>query len=81
MLYCSLKFHGLKTIAILIEYWHVNIFCFKWDNNLCLFLLIFVLCKHKLYIKTVGFSRIQTRIVGVEGDHLTTTTAMEIFFL
>ena len=36
--------------------------------------------KHKCYRKTVGFSRIQTQIVGVEGehaDHLTTTTAQQ----
>ena len=39
---------------------------------------IFVLFKHQFYRKkTVGFSGIQTLIVGVEGehaDHLTTTT-------
>ena len=37
---------------------------------------IFVLLKHKFYRKTVGVSRIQTWIAGVEGkhsDHLTTT--------
>ena len=34
--------------------------------------------------KTVGFSEIRSRIVGVEGkhaDHLTTTTALETYFL
>ena len=39
---------------------------------------IFVLFKHKFTDKTLGFSLIRTRIVGVEGahsDHLTTTTA------
>ena len=49
----------------------------KWANP-GLFLFIFVLFKHKLYKKTVGFSGIQTRIVRVEGehaDHLTTTAA------
>ena len=39
--------------------------------------------KHKYYRKTVGVSRIQTRIVGLEGehaDHLTTTTALPFDF-
>ena len=43
-----------------------------------LYLFIFVRFKQNFYIKTVGFSGIQTRIVGVEGehvDHLPTTTA------
>ena len=43
-----------------------------------LFLFIFVLFKHNITEKTVYFSGIQTRIVGVEGecaDHLITTTA------
>ena len=42
------------------------------------FLFIFVLFKHNIIEKTLGFSGIRTRIVGVEGehaDHLTTTTA------
>ena len=50
---------------------------FKWAYS-SLFLFIFVHFKHKLYRKTIGFSGIQTRIVGVEGEHadlLTTTTA------
>ena len=34
-----------------------------------LFLFISVRYKHKFYRKTVGFSRIQTRIVSVEGEH------------
>ena len=41
----------------------------------CIFLFIF---KHNIKEKTVGFSRIRTLIVGVEGEHaddLTTTTA------
>ena len=40
-----------------------------------LFLFNSFLFKHNFYRKTVGFSRIRTRIVGVEGehaDHLTT---------
>ena len=43
----------------------------------CLFSFCF---KHNFTEKTVGFSEIQTQIVGVEGqhaDHLTTTTAPE----
>ena len=53
--------------------------CFlkKWANP-GLFLFIFVLFKHNIIEKTLGFSGIRTRIVGVEGkhaDHLTTTTA------
>ena len=46
------------------------------------FLFIFVLFKHNYSEKIVGFSGIQTRIVGVEGehaDHLTTTTAQKGF--
>ena len=42
------------------------------------FLFIFVLFKHNITEKTVGFREIRTRMVGVEGeyaDHLTTTTA------
>ena len=50
-----------------------------------LFLFIFVLFKHKfLQKKTVDFSGIRTRIVGVEckhADHLTTTAAMCFNFL
>ena len=49
----------------------------KWANP-GLFLFIFVLFKHNTIEKTLGFSGIRTRIVGVEGehaDHLTTTTA------
>ena len=42
---------------------------------------MFVLFKHNFYIKkTVGVSRIRTRIVGIEGEHadyLTTTTAQQ----
>ena len=41
------------------------------------FLFIFVPFKHKFSRKTLGFSGIRTRIVGIEGkhaDHLTTTT-------
>ena len=41
---------------------------FNWAN-LGLFLFIFVRFKHKLYRKTVSLSGIQTRIVGVEGEH------------
>ena len=43
-------------------------------------LFFFVLFKHKFYRKIVGFSRIRTWIVGVEGEHadpLTTTTALK----
>ena len=42
------------------------------------FLFIFVLFKHNIIEKNLGFSRIRTRIVGEEGelaDHMTTTTA------
>ena len=42
------------------------------------FCCIFNIYKQKFTEKTVVFSRIQTQIVGVEGeraDHLTTTTA------
>ena len=42
---------------------------------------IFVLFKHKFYRKTVAYSRIQTWIVGVKGehaDHLTTTTGTSV---
>ena len=42
------------------------------------FLFIIVLFNHTFTEKTVGFSGIQTRIVGVQGghaDHLTVTTA------
>ena len=56
---------------------------FKWTKP-GLFLFIFVLFKQKFYIKTVGVSGIQTRIVGVEGehaDHFTTTTAKYLTFL
>ena len=38
--------------------------------------------KHNIIEKALGFSEIQTRIVGVEGehaDHLTTTTARFIY--
>ena len=45
----------------------------KWANP-GLFLFIFVFSNTNLTVKTVGFSRIRTRIVGVEGkhaDHLT----------
>ena len=45
-----------------------------------LFLFIF---KHKFYIKTVGVSAIQTRIVGLEGEQvydLITTTAKIFWF-
>ena len=49
----------------------------KWANS-GLFLFIFLLFNHRLCRKnTVGFNRIQTWIVGVEGEHadlLTTTT-------
>ena len=51
----------------------------KWANH-GLFLIIFVLFKHKFFRKTVGVNRIRTRIIGVEGehaDHLTTTSAQE----
>ena len=50
---------------------------FKWANP-GLFLFIFVLFKHNIIEKTLGFSGIRIWIVGVEGehaDHLTTTTA------
>ena len=46
--------------------------------------LFFVLFKHKFYRKTIGFIRILTQIVGLEGeyaDHLTTSTAQLIFLL
>ena len=42
-------------------------------------MFIFVLFKHNITERTVDFSGIQTRIVGVEGKHayqLTTTTAL-----
>ena len=54
---------------------------FKWANP-GHYLFSFVVSKHKFYKKTVGFSGIQTRIVGEEGthaDHLTTTTATLCF--
>ena len=41
---------------------------FKWGNP-SLFLFIFVLFKYKFYRKSVDFSGIWTRIVGVEGEH------------
>ena len=34
-----------------------------------LFLFVFVLFKHKVCRKTVGFRGIRTRIIGVEGEH------------
>ena len=49
----------------------------KWANP-GLFLFIFVLFKHNIIEKTLDFSGIRTRIIGVVGehaDHLTTTTA------
>ena len=52
----------------------------KWANP-GLFLFIFVLFKHKLYKKTVGFSSgIRTRIIreGEHANHLIATTALEI---
>ena len=52
--------------------------------TLAFFLFIIVLFKHKCYRKTLGFSWIRTRIVGIEGkhaDHLTTTTAQIDDFL
>ena len=45
--------------------------------NTGLFLFILVLFIQKFYRKSIGFSVIQTQIVGVEGehaDHLTTIT-------
>ena len=45
--------------------------------NPAFFFYILILFKHKFNIKTEGVSRIQTRIVGVEGKHadnLTTNT-------
>ena len=51
----------------------------KWGNP-DLFLFIFVIFKYNFTEKTVGFSRIRTWIVGVEGEHadpLTTTTALK----
>ena len=68
--------HGnipFKSIPLFISFY----FFVKWANP-GLFLFIFVLFKHNIKEKTLGFSRIRTRIVGVEGehaDHLTTTTA------
>ena len=53
-----------------------NIFL-KWAKP-GLFFVYFVLFKHNITEKTVDFSGIRTRIVGVEGknaDHFTTTTA------
>ena len=50
---------------------------FKWDNQ-GLFCLFSFFSNTNFTEKTVGFSRIRTQIVGVEGghaDHLTTTTA------
>ena len=55
----------------------------KWANP-GLFLFIFILFKHKFTNKTLGFSRIRSRIVGYEGehdDHLTTTTAHQLLSL
>ena len=52
---------------------------FKWANP-GLFLFIFVHYKHKFYRKAVGFSRIRTRNVEVEGehaDHLNTTAVLQ----
>ena len=34
-----------------------------------LFLSVYILFKHNIYRKTVGFSGIQTRIVGIEDKH------------
>ena len=45
-----------------------------------LFLFTFVLFKHNIIGKSVDFSRIRTRIVGVEGEHadnLTTTATLD----
>ena len=56
VIWSRLQFTGLPT-------WF-----FKWTNPV-IFLFIFVLFKHKFYIKTLVFSRIWTRIVGSEGKH------------
>ena len=59
----------------------VIIICFLSVPNPASFLFIFVIFKHNITDKTVGFSGIQTRIIRVEGehaDHLTTTTAQVI---
>ena len=68
----------IQLVQILIEY---VTFLKKWDNS-DLFLFIFVLFQTQiLQKKTVCFSKIRTRIVGIEGehaDHLTTTTAQKL---
>ena len=42
---------------------------FKSGQTLAPFLFIFVLFEHTITEKTVGFSGIRTRIIGVEGEH------------
>ena len=75
--------HCLMCFYICFSYFiftRVCLLCFykkKWANP-GLFFVYFRFFKHNNTEKTVGFSGIRTRIVGVEGehaDHLTTTTA------
>ena len=73
----TLLLKGRKHIGLCLLFLMLNFFFLKWANP-GLFLFIFVLFKHNIIEKTLGFSGIRTRIVGVEGehaDHLTTTTA------
>ena len=70
-------FHRLAR-ALFNEAKSVLLNFFKYGPTPASFLLIFVLFKYKFYRKTEGISGIQTRFVGVEGehaDHLTNTTA------
>ena len=57
------------SVRLLIAYWQLQMKVpFKLANPAS-FLFIFALFKHKFYRKSVGFSRIRTLIVGIEGKH------------
>ena len=85
MIFCSKKLTGrysrlikLPRFLISTSFGIILKLAFLNCTNPGLYLFIFILFKCKFYRKTVGFSGVRSRIVGIEGkhaDHLTTITS------